>query len=247
MNSWRLVETPAARGDWNMAVDAALLESAAARNEPCLRFYSWCKPTVSLGYFQDYDSRTGHPPSVACPLVRRSTGGGAIVHDAEITYSFVTPVNQPEFYDAGTLYRSLHGTLVAALADWGLAATIHERAIGSRGAPEPFLCFQRRATGDVLLDGWKIAGSAQRRRRGAILQHGSVLLRRSIAAPELPGLADLAGIAIEPRALIAAWRESLAREFHICWMAECVEPDEVECAACLVDEVYGNDAWTRRR
>ena len=61
MNSWRLVESPAARGDWNMAVDAALMESVATANEPCLRFYGWSEPTVSLGYFQQYSSRRACP------------------------------------------------------------------------------------------------------------------------------------------------------------------------------------------
>jgi len=247
MNSWRLVESPAARGDWNMAIDAALMESVAAANEPCLRFYSWSEPTVSLGYFQEYDSRCSHAPSCACPLVRRSTGGGAIVHDAEITYSFVTPADQSAIQDAGTLYRVMHRTLVTALGNWGLEAEIHECAICSDDAAEPFLCFQRRASGDVVLDGWKIAGSAQRRRRGVILQHGSVLLRCSPAAPELPGLVEVGGVEIDSGSLIEAWRASLAREFHICWMAGAIRQEEVERAASMVDEIYGNREWTQRR
>ena len=70
-----------------MAVDETLLESAAETSATTLRFYRWDRPTLSLGYFQQTADRTQHPESADCPLVRRSSGGGAIVHDHELTYS----------------------------------------------------------------------------------------------------------------------------------------------------------------
>ena len=83
-----LIDAPE-RGVWNMAIDEALLESAA--DESCdlvtLRFYRWSEPTLSLGYFQSYEDRNSHEASRSLPVVRRSSGGGALVHDHEWTYS----------------------------------------------------------------------------------------------------------------------------------------------------------------
>ncbi|HEY1784986.1 MAG TPA: lipoate--protein ligase family protein, partial [Pirellulales bacterium] len=80
-----LVDAPAS-GAWNMAVDEALVDDAAERGTCWLRFYGWSEPTLSLGYFQGHAERLVHRPSRHCPLVRRASGGGAILHDAEITY-----------------------------------------------------------------------------------------------------------------------------------------------------------------
>src|SRR5687767_6703039 len=93
MPTARLIIDPPAEGSWNMAVDEALLESAADSGEITLRFYEWSRATLSLGYFQSHAERSGHTASLACPMVRRSTGGGAIVHDQELTYSLVVPMD----------------------------------------------------------------------------------------------------------------------------------------------------------
>src|SRR5438445_617792 len=82
----RLIHDLPGDGPWNMAVDEALLEDAARSGRPTLRFYGWAEPTLSLGYFQPYAQRASHPPSSRCAVVRRPTGGGAILHDAELTY-----------------------------------------------------------------------------------------------------------------------------------------------------------------
>jgi lipoate-protein ligase A len=182
-----------------MALDEALLEAAGQRGVCTLRFYRWSAATVSLGYFQSVADRGCHPASRACPLVRRQTGGGAIVHDHESTYSFAAPAGSPLAVNAMSLYGAVHGALVDALASLGIHARIHDGGTGSPGDRESFLCFLRRAPGDVLLGDAKIAGSAQRRRRGALLQHGSLILRTSPAAPEVPGLWDLTDRSTGPR------------------------------------------------
>lgn len=247
MNSWRLIESPAAPGAWNMAVDAALLESAADSGTCCLRFYRWSEPTVSLGYFQGYADRRIHESSRDCKIVRRSTGGGAIVHDREITYSVIVPVGHPLVAHPPALYQVLHRTLIMALAEWGLAAVVCEDPPHVSAALEPFLCFQRRASGDVLLGNWKIAGSAQRRRRWGILQHGSVLLQRSVAAPELPGLIDVGGREVNADQLAQVWRGKLAEECNICWQNDQLSAAETERAQRIVDETYNEKDWTMRR
>lgn len=262
MDTWRLIESPPASGPLNMAIDSLLLDTAAESGTCSLRFYSWAEPTVSLGYFQTAADRQSHAASSRCPLVRRATGGGAIIHDREITYSFVAPSTVRVASSAPALYRLIHEALIATLSEWGLVASMavvppnrHQRPLaqraGDRASPstagEPFLCFQRRAEGDVLLGDDKIAGSAQRRRRGAVLQHGSVLLVRSAAAPELPGITDLGGASVEPDQLRVTWANKLAKQCGICWHKQALSSDEIKQAAGIVEETYSQPAWTLRR
>jgi lipoate-protein ligase A len=199
-----------------MAVDEALLETAANQGIGTLRFYVWNQPTLSLGYFQPAADRQAHPPSQNCPLVRRASGGGAILHDRELTYSIALPQAQLRGGAAGELYAAMHETLVETLAIYEVPALIYQPApaIGDSCRPssgrQPFLCFERRTCGDVVSGEAKIAGSAQRRRRGAILQHGSVLLSRSSCAPELPGIAELTGRVLSADPLRGAWKVAIS-------------------------------------
>jgi hypothetical protein len=98
-----------------------------------------------------------------------------------------------------------------------------------------------------LLDDAKVAGSAQRRRSGAVLQHGSVLLEKSPAAPELFGIIDLGGKVIAPADLTGAWRDRLVHACHVCWQSEPLGRVEIERAAQIVGEIYGQPGWTYRR
>lgn len=241
-----LIDGPAP-GAWNMGVDEALLESAAGGGEPAARFYQWEEATLSLGYFQAHADRAAHPASAACPLVRRQTGGGAIVHDRELTYSVCVPKSHPLASDTQTLYDHWHGALIQALKELGAPAARCERASGLKKSEEPFLCFQRRAAGDVLLGGYKIAGSAQRRGHGAVLQHGSILLAASPAAPELPGVAELAGVEISPAELIERWLPILGIGLGLRFRADSLLPSEVERSRKLAEYKYGGAAWTERR
>ncbi|MGA2033299.1 MAG: hypothetical protein ABSG68_13660 [Thermoguttaceae bacterium] len=274
----RLLFDAPAGGAWNMAVDEVLLDWAAAEEECGLRFYGWSEPTLSLGYFQPYEDRRRHPASLACPAVRRLTGGGAIVHDAELTYSVVLCKTHPLARERNKLYEMMHGTLLEALAEVGVCARMYREAgacldvcgksggstvkgdspifaaiasdrhtkigtvpatIATRTA-EPVLCFQRRAQDDVLVGDIKVAGSAQRRRRGDVLQHGSVLLRRSPAAPELPGLADLAPQMPSAEALAALWLRRLDGQLASRWTAGGFSAEETLLAKGLVEHRYGD-------
>lgn len=208
MPSLRVLFDLPGSGTWNMAVDEALLESAANSGEATLRFYAWEVPTLSLGYFQAARDRELHGASGVCPLVRRSTGGGAILHDRELTYSLVVP-HQATAAAARRLYEVVHLSLIAQLGKTGVPAALHgsgehcERANASEA--EPFLCFQRRTCFDVVCSDAKIAGSAQRRRGKAVLQHGSILLSQSAWAPELPGIAELTGHSLAAEDLARSW------------------------------------------
>jgi lipoate-protein ligase A len=242
----RLILDGPADGAWNMAVDETLLALAARDGGPILRFYGWSEPTLSLGYFQPYGDRQGHPPSRACPVVRRPSGGGAIVHDRELTYSFAVPVAHPLARPPDALYRLFHETLAEALPppDGRPPAGLWTGPAHAAGA---FLCFERRAAGDLVCEAAKIAGSAQRRRRGALVQHGGVLLACSAAAPDLPGWEDLCGAPCPAAALIAAWCDRLARRAGLAWRTLPLGPEESRLAGLLADTKYRRPGWTRRR
>jgi lipoate-protein ligase A len=246
----KLLVDPPAAGAWNMGGDEMLMERAAEGGKAVLRFYEWSPATLSLGYFQNAADRDGHETSRGAPMVRRSSGGGAIVHDRELTYSISLPTSHPLAADAETLYRNIHGTLLAALAEFGVAARLNETAT-TPFAGEPFLCFQRRAVGDVLLDRYKICGSAQRRRRGAILQHGSVLLAQSPAAPELPGIAELAaspsGGPITSSQLVDVWTRIWRATLSPLEPYGELSAEDKARANWHAAEKYGDDAWTNRR
>jgi len=210
MNAIRLLIDPPLPGVENMAVDEALLASAADDGPTTLRLYGWTPATLSLGYFQAYRQRETHAASADCPVVRRASGGGAIVHDCELTYSFAVPSRRDAADDAARWYEVFHRTLIETLATWELHAELCTSPSGLGAAEEPFLCFERRTVGDVLLEGEKVVGSAQRRRHGAVLQHGSVLLGRSPAAPQLPGIRDIGAVELPIEGLVDRWLAVLA-------------------------------------
>jgi lipoate-protein ligase A len=230
-----------------MAVDEALLEAADVERVATLRFYEWSEPTLSLGYFQPVSDRNQHTASLACPFVRRSSGGGAILHDRELTYSIAMPVERHLAADAARLSLSVHEALVAALAKLGIAAVLCQET-GRQKAAQPFLCFARRAAGDLLVGDCKIAGSAQRRRRGAILQHGSVLLASSTFAPELPGLAELTGRAVSAASLVEVFQTAVGDRFILEWRTPVGDvPIEPRAATLLLNERFESAAWNLRR
>jgi lipoate-protein ligase A len=224
--AWRLLDTPPAPGAWNMAVDEALAESVRAGGPPVLRVYRWSPPCLSLGrnqpsdgYDRDEIRRRG------LDVVRRPTGGRAVLHHRELTYSVATR--------EGTLggprqsYAAINRALVAGLAPMGVPA--HLQPAGTERAPLPSLapCFEQPVEGEVTAAGRKLVGSAQRSEGGVMLQHGSLpieddqsvvaeLLRAEVqAAPAEPPatLAGLLGTAPDWDALVdalaAGWQETL--------------------------------------
>ena len=211
----RIVEVGTAHtGPWNMACDEWLLESALRTGQATVRVYAWSRPTVSLGYFQQPDSLDDSPLREGLDRVQRLSGGGAIVHHFEWTYSCVVPPQDTRNSRGLPLYARIHQALVDQISACS-GQEIPE--LGLRGHvaqhDQPALCFARAADEDVICKGHKVLGSAQRRRRGAILQHGSLLLHQSPHAPEFPGLLDLvAGLTLPedfPETMARAISESL--------------------------------------
>lgn len=159
-----------------------------------IRVYRWNRPTVSLGYFQKSDAQID-PRLVSCPRVKRVTGGGAILHDDELTYSVALPDTHPVRTTPIELYELVHSAVIRLLSECGAESVIRKDVPGpgieASGRDDQFLCFLRADPRDVVVRQHKILGSAQRRRKGNILQHGSILLRASPLTPEIPGIADL--------------------------------------------------------
>jgi lipoyl(octanoyl) transferase len=209
-----VIESEPQSGVRNMALDEALLEAALERGECTVRWYRWSQATVSLGYFQPAEAAQAHPELAGLPIVRRLTGGGAILHHHEWTYSCTVPPGHPLGESPTQVYDAVHQRVVAALKERGIGTALRGEAHADR--ERAFLCFGRGDPRDIVMGGHKIMGSAQRRRRGAVLQHGSLLVRHSQHAPQFPGLADLvahgAGAVINPE-FIAAVGESIGRLF----------------------------------
>jgi lipoyl(octanoyl) transferase len=174
-----IVDKPA-DGPSNMALDEAILTAVSTgQAPPTLRFYTWSPPTISLGYFQSYSDYVALPPPAGrLTVVRRLTGGGAILHDQELTYSLTLPLDHLLIMPCGPsgLYDSVHDAFSRSLQTVGIHAVRGPREPGGASHRGPFFCFERHCRYDLLVDGRKLMGSAQRRTRTAVLQHGSLIL-----------------------------------------------------------------------
>jgi lipoate-protein ligase A len=172
---WRLFHTPAHSGAVNMAIDQALMARARRTGEGVLRVYTWSAPTLSLGRHQSARGRVN--PDVArdlgVSLVRRPTGGRALLHHREVTYSVTAALGRDD--SVRTWYESINTVLLRALLALGVNA---EPAVVSGRTPLPATasCFVRPDEGEITVGGRKLVGSALLRQEGALLQHGSILL-----------------------------------------------------------------------
>ncbi len=223
-----IVDEAPMTGRFNMTMDATMLQLGAFRSVSVVRVYQWSAPTITLGYFQATAGPQENPfPSL--PNVRRLSGGGAILHDQELTYSCVLPTTHPVRQDPSSLYTAVHLSLISLLRRCGIDCSLRSEfdaaqpeqpeidpELTSQQA-EPFLCFLRRNPSDIVhASGAKIVGSAQRRRKGITLQHGSILLSASHIIPSVPGIQELSPEFDAPRFsrdLGAAIAQSISNEW----------------------------------
>ncbi len=247
-----------ASGPDNMAADELLAAESLRLDRVLVRIYRWCEPAVSLGGFQRLADARRCVAIAGLPLVRRPSGGGAIVHGSDLTYAVAVPRGHPWGGDPQRLYDVFHESFADLLRERGIAATRHPGRDPGAGDESRFLCFDRRARGDLVVeagdlpDGHKILGSAQRRLQAAVLQHGSLLLDRPTAPGESgqhPGLRDLATSEVGPlRPLVASWLERIARR-----VAGAVDWRDGGFLATRADEWaaaasrYRGEAWLTRR
>jgi lipoate-protein ligase A len=237
----RVLPHEVADGPQNMAADEALLHSAAS-GAASLRWYEWSQATASLGYFQPCHVLEADPLLRTLPVVRRPTGGKTLVHHRELTYALALPPEAIHGPVAEWLER-VHKVIAHALSRFGVTAELADQTAGENADP---LCFEQITRGDLLLAGNKIVGSAQRRRHGALLQHGAILLARSPFTPSLPGLAELAGAPPDVGELCSELQELLAREMRWRLRLGLWDRGESDLRAGLAVK-YASDSWTRKR
>ena len=245
--SIRLLQDPPLPGPTNMARDEALLICVGeTTSPPTLRLYQWSEPTVSLGYFQRYADYQALPlPERDLGVVRRLTGGGAILHDREVTYSLTLPTDHA-LLTAGPsqLYELMHEAVIACASKMHVEAGIAGQGDESGPSHGPFFCFARRHRFDVLVGGQKLAGSAQRRTRRAVLQHGSIILASRYASQ------PTAALGLPYAKSVALVRDELPQAFALQTQSETITGTWSESESTLADgltQKYTGDAWTKRR
>jgi lipoate-protein ligase A len=268
---WRLILSPPAAGAINMAIDEAILEAVAGNTSPpTMRLYAWDPACLSLGYAQPYlDVDHVRLQNLGWDLVRRSSGGRAILHTEELTYALIAPIENPHF-TGGVLesYRHLSQGLAAALTSMGLDPETKIQDNAEDESPVSPICFQIPSAYEITIGGKKLIGSAQVRRRGAVLQHGSLPLRGDITrvcqALSFPNdeqreqaAIDLGSSAATLASHLGAppsWSE--AAEAMINGFAEALEFDfergeltigEAHRVEELVTSRFANQAWLSRR
>lgn len=267
---WRLLRDGAADGCTNMAVDEAILEAfIAGEAPPTVRFYRWQPACLSLGYFQRALKEVDEEGCRALGIdwVRRPTGGRAVLHDLELTYSVVA--GEADACAGGTVlesYRRISAALVAGLRRLGLPAEMAPPRSRGHGLGSA-ACFDAPSDYEVTLYGRKVVGSAQVRRGGALLQHGAILIgvdmARQVGVIRPPAGMTRQELAAHLRARLISLEEALGRPlapgelatalragFEEAWGVR-LTPGELTPAERArlprLREKYRSDGWNRRR
>lgn len=269
-SAWRLVCTAPAAGAWNMAVDEAILESVGrGASLPTLRLYAWDPPCLSLGFAQPFaDADLSALRQHGWQIVRRPTGGRAILHTDELTYSVIAPLTEPRVA-GGVLesYFRLSQALLNALERLGLPARADkEYAMPEGSQPGGAVCFEVPSNYEITVAGKKLVGSAQARRKDGVLQHGSLPLygdltrithalayhdesTRARAAERLLAHAanvEMLGYTISYAQAADAFRAAFAETLALDLVEQGLTMDEQVRAAELVEQKYANAEWTER-
>lgn len=276
MNTWRCLESGPSNAFRNMAVDEALLlcfESLSSL--PVLRFYLWEPPGLSLGYFQ----RAREVDLFACKtsgvdLVRRPTGGRAILHEHEITYSVVMPVSNGRSPDSSILesFKKINQALCRGLNLMGLPALLVPRDKKSDPADPKNLkvsaCFASPSWYELQVNGRKLLGSAQTRKMGVLLQHGSLLLRLereklysmfhfpseekkkealSESFEKMTSAEEILGAVPLKEVVCAALRRGFEEEYGVRLSSSSLSAEEERVASALERDKYRSSAWNFRK
>ena len=268
---WRLIISPPAPGAWNMAGDEAILESTGSGVvQPTLRLYAWDPPCLSLGYAQPIDDVDRQALDLnGWQIVRRPTGGRAILHTNELTYSVMGPASEPRL--AGSLlesYQRLSNALLAALQSLGITAQAipRENSAITNSNSNP-VCFETPSHYEITFQGKKLIGSAQARRKEGILQHGSLPLHgdltritQTLQFPDLDARKKAAD-RLSERAITVegalnhkiswetaadAFSHAFQSTLNLKFSLENLSGSEDARAEELVSMKYANPAWTNR-
>jgi lipoate-protein ligase A len=260
---WRIIDTGSMNAAYNMALDEAISRSVLNGSvPPTLRLYGWSVPSVSLGYFQSIrEIDVPYCKGNSIPIVRRPTGGRAILHGREVTYSFSAKNEGPSFSDGllstyGSLSRAFH----RALSSLGIDVSVKTRQARARDLTKSALCFQSVSYGELSVGDKKVMGSAQKRWREGFLQQGSIQLRidseemervfrkadRQHILSSMTGLENIIS-SLSRDALAASIREAFEEVFQVQLITSDLSEEEGELALHLQREKYLSEEWTFRR
>ena len=240
-NKIRVLETGFNNAALNMAVDEALIENLG--DSPILRIYGWRPAAVSIGYFQSIKEEVDLEKcsKIGVDVVRRITGGGAVLHESELTYSFITKRYPQNIMES---YRWICEAIVASINGLGFDAS--------------FIPLN-----DIVVKGKKVSGSAQTRRNGVLLQHGTILLGvdvdKMFCILKVPSeklkdkiikdvkgrVTSLSGITFEEMA--SSLKSSFATKFDAKLLADSMSTDETSRARRLAERKYRSREWNFRR
>jgi len=270
-NTWRLLYTPPSRGAWNMAVDEAILEHIArGESQPTLRLYAWEPACLSLGHAQSFaDVDMERVKARGWEVVRRATGGRAILHTDELTYSVTGSAEEPVL-TGGVLesYNRLAQALLYAVHELGLPVEIKE-AVDHASAAKDLnpICFEVSSTYEITVNGKKLIGSAQARKKEGVLQHGSLPLTgdlsricqalifkdeasRENAAERLLARAttveSVLGVETDWETAAQAFIRGFEAQLGISFQHGEMSQSELERTDELIAEKYAHPSWTER-
>ncbi len=261
---WRLLVTEPAPGAWNMAVDEAVARAVdSGESPPTLRFFRWQPPCLSLGFNQPYTvADAGFCRLHGVDITRRPTGGRAVLHHHELTYSVAVPLGlAPLPRDLQGSYRLVCQGLVSGLRGLGVLAELSPAPSGLIHPKSAAPCFIQPAGGEIVVGGRKLVGSAMRRLGKVILQHGSLLLgwdpflqagalglasdtslrTAVVTVGELLGEVPPWEVMVEH--LVAGFSRTLEAEL----VPGALSPEERELASYLAREVYGHPRFVEKR
>ncbi len=242
----RLLRHGGLRPDLNMALDEAL-----GTEPPVLRLYAWEPPAISIGYFQ---AAAAFPEARlerdGMRLVRRVTGGAAIDHTDDLTYSVIARPDAALFAgDVPASYFRIHEAIAAGLRRLGVetAPRTDRPVVSDSGRAGEVVCFHKATAFDLLWHGRKIVGSAQRRTRERVIHHGSIPRRRNGLAGEAASLEDALGRVPEFDEVADAIESGFAETLGVRLERDEVTAEERAAAERIAREKFGNAEWTRRR
>ena len=273
---WRFIETPKLDPALNMAIDeAVLIVHSEGRVPPTIRFYTWQPATLSIGYFQKAREEINlhHVKARRLGFVRRITGGRAVLHDQELTYSVVVRADHPLIPESVTeSYRVISTGLLHGFLDLGLDAyfavprTLEEQAALTK--PRSSVCFDSSSWYELVVEGRKVAGSAQTRQRGVVLQHGSILLDLDVEllfelfqfsherlkerlkkqfVHKAVAINQLLDKPVTVEVISPIFKQGFATALNLELVTDSLTEEEWELAQQLAREKYGCDEWNFRK
>ncbi|MFJ7953415.1 biotin/lipoate A/B protein ligase family protein [Lysinibacillus sp. NPDC096418] len=276
MTTWYFLNSGKCSPSFNMALDEALLDwHSEGLIPPVIRFYEWEPATVSIGYFQraEKDINIEAVRAQGLGFVRRPTGGRAVLHEHELTYSIIVTESYPNMPETVTeAYRVLSEGILQGFQNLGMDAYFSvpatEEQLADLKKPKSAVCFDAPSWYELVVEGKKVAGSAQTRQKGVILQHGAILLdldeekllsvfnfdseeAKERMRKKLPEKAvSINSLVKEPVSIeqcVEAFRDGFAKTLQIELKPFTLSEGQLKYVQALEEKKYANDDWNFRK